>query len=273
MDVYNNLKDILHNVEYVALACDGWTSRSTEAYLTVTCHYVDKSYNLNSAVLSTKPWSNGVNHTSENITEALKDIMKEWNLEHKVSCVVTDNAANMLKACDLIQKRHLPCYAHTLILVVQDNLECVQNVIKKCKDIVTFFKSSTNATEMFKKEQSTSELLQEVPTRWNSTFYMIQRILKTNDAIGRTILKLRKAPQPLSVDDIAVLADIERVLICFDTTKKISGALTELTTEKGKNFFNKLIESVKKRLFPYESRTVTRIGTLLDPRSKKEGFK
>lgn len=34
-----------------------------------------------------------------------------------------------------------------------------------------------------------------------------------------------------------------------------------------------LIERIKKRLFPYEDRTATRLGTLLDPWFKKEGFR
>jgi len=41
---------------------------------------------------------------------------------------------------------------------------------------------------------------QDVYTRWNGIFYIIERILKVNDSIGRAILNLRKAPQPLSGD-------------------------------------------------------------------------
>lgn len=49
--------------------------------------------------------------------------------------------------------------------------------------------------------------------------------------------------------------------------------LPELNSEVGKNFCAGLIESVKKRLFPYETRTVTKISTILDPRFKKEAFR
>lgn len=50
-------------------------------------------------------------------------------------------------------------------------------------------------------------------------------------------------------------------------------SLLELNTEVGKKFCAGLIESVKKRLFPYETRTVTKISTILDPRFKKEAFR
>ena len=38
-------------------------------------------------------------------------------------------------------------------------------------------------------------------------------------------------------------------------------------------FCNGLIESVKKRLFPYETRSNTKLATLLDSRFKKEAFR
>lgn len=79
---------------------------------------------------------------------------------------------------------------------MQDNIENreipqISEIIKKCKEIVSFFKSSCIANEKFKEEQTrlwkgTTEegktaykLLQSVPTRWNSVYYMIQRILLT----------------------------------------------------------------------------------------------
>lgn len=137
----------------------------------------------------------------------------------------------MIKACDILKKRHLSCFGHTLNLAVQENFDIVKSFIKKCKDIVTFFKSSTVAMDTLMKEQNELnekgqgyKLIQEVSTRWNSTYYMIERILKINNAIGRAILKLRKAPSPLSVDEVSVLSDMVKVLSCFEeATKKVSG--------------------------------------------------
>lgn len=93
-----------------------------------------------------------------------------------------------------------------------------------------------------------------------------------------------------------ILKDLIKCLDIFeDATNKVSGAtyvtvsliipitfgiycnLTDLvknlSSEEGKSFGLSLIESVKQRLFPYETRTIPRIATILDPRFKKEGFR
>lgn len=295
------LKEILQGIRWVAITTDCWTSVSTESYISATCHFIDKSFELKTALLSVKHLSD--NHTSQNITNSLSETFTEWNIENKVVCIVTDNASNMIKACELLKKRHLPCFAHSLNLAVQENLklECVANLILKCKGIVAFFKSSTVAMDLFKKEQSALnngqplKLIQEVTTRWNSCYYMIKRLLETEKPLNCTLLKLRKAPTPLGADDISILKDIMNCLECFEeATNKISGgtyvtisliipvsfgiysnlfnSTPNLTTEAGKQFCAGLIESVKKRLFQYESRSVTRISTILDPRFKKEGL-
>ncbi|CAH1106827.1 unnamed protein product [Psylliodes chrysocephalus] len=174
-----------------------WTSLATESYLTVTSHYIDYAWCLKSAVLSTKPL-NEISHTAENLSKALNEIFIEWQIDNKIVCIVTDNAANMIKTCSLLQNRHMPCFAHLINLVVQDSLPCVENVLKKVKSTVTYFKSSYVAMETFKKEQNTNEgsaplkLLQEAPTRWNSSFYMIQRINQTSEALNRALLQLKK---------------------------------------------------------------------------------
>lgn len=54
---------------------------------------------------------------------------------------------------------------------------------------------------------------------------MIKRILQTCGALDRTLLKISKAPQPLVVQEIAVLKEVADVLACFDeATTKVSGA-------------------------------------------------
>lgn len=239
-EVCTQLKIELSQIEYVAITFDAWTSVATESYVTVTCHFVDKDFCLKSAVLSTKPLPE-VNHTAHNLSEALKAIFSEWEINEKITCIVSDNANNMISTCNLLQKRHMPCFAHSLNLVVQDCLPGVSGILKRVKIIVTYFKSSYVAMDTFKKEQNTKEplkLLQEVPTRWNSSFYMIERVIKTNEALNRSLLQLRSAPAPLSLEELTILYDIQKVLSCFEeATKKIQGCLIENNFYIEYNFF------------------------------------
>ncbi|XP_030756558.1 zinc finger BED domain-containing protein 1-like [Sitophilus oryzae] len=295
------LKNILQSTQFVAITTDSWTSLTSESYLTVTCHFITENFTLKSAVLSTKPIENGINHTSENLASALNYVFMEWNIKKKITCIVTDNASNMTKTCDILKVKHLPCYAHTINLVVQDSLALapVKIILNRCKEIVRFIKSSNIATEIFKSEQNTDtplKVIQEVPTRWNSAYQMFKRVLKTNEALNRTLLKVKKAPPPLSIEEITILKEIENLLRPFDeATNKVSGSsyvtisliipltfgiynsLTTLTnqiaTDEGKEMYQKLMDSVEKRLVPYEKRTLTQMGTLLDPTFKQEGFR
>jgi len=276
---FNKLKEVLNDINYVAITTDCWTSVTTESYLSITCHFINTNYELKTTVLSTKSLTK--NHTAQNLADALLKVFEEWNINNKITCIVTDNATNMLKACEILKKKHLSCYAHTLNLVVQDNLnmDCIKCSINKCKEIVRFIKSSSIATETFKQEQKIEsenvtkdsyKLVQEVSTRWNNSLNMTRRILKTKDALNRTLLKLKKAPVPLTADEITILTEIENCLDCFDeATKKVSSSqcitisliipitfgiynhlnnvLSKITSEKGKMFYLGLIESVKKR--------------------------
>jgi len=130
------------------------------------------------------------------------------------------NWLTIIKACELLEKRHLPCYAHCLNLVVQDSLsiKSIQTILTKCKRILTFFRCSTIAYEMFKKAHGVHKpyrLIQQVCTRWNSAF-KIERILLTKEYISPVLLSLSKAPEPLAADDVAVLEDLKDVLASFD---------------------------------------------------------
>lgn len=48
--------------------------------------------------------------------------MNEWQIKDKVTLVVSDNAANMIAAVILTYWHHIPCYAHTLNLVVSNTI-------------------------------------------------------------------------------------------------------------------------------------------------------
>lgn len=71
-----------------------------------------------------------------------------------------------------------------------------------------YFKKSNIATLTLRKEKTDRnpdveplQLIQEVPTRWNSVYYMIKRILKLIDSITAAQRKLPQAPDIISPEE------------------------------------------------------------------------
>ena len=60
--------------ESLAITHDGWTSCATESYDTVTAHYINKDWELRSAVLQTSKVEGC--HTGEHIAERLQGTNK-----------------------------------------------------------------------------------------------------------------------------------------------------------------------------------------------------
>ena len=96
----------------------------------------------------------GERHTQENLKQELIRITKEWKIEDKVELIVTDNAANIVNVVKLAKFKHLPCFAHTLNLVVQKGIQKLKTLRQKVKAIIEHFHRSTVAAEKFASLQS-----------------------------------------------------------------------------------------------------------------------
>jgi hypothetical protein len=285
----------LNDAAYVCLTTDIWTSRTTEGYITVTCHFIGESWQMVSFVLET--FNLCVNHTAENIAAELVRIADEWNITEKVVAIVTDNAANMVVAIRITRWKHIPCFAHTLNLIVQGALSAAKETAdlkKKCKDMVTFFHQSTKASDKLKEVQRQlgvpeAKLIQDVETRWNSTFYMFQRILEQQEAITTTLCLQGRNEMCLSASDKEHLKKAMDVLQPFET------ATTEMSAEKyvsvskiiplarslqritvgsvvSQGIKNELVSQMRNRFVNMEGNVLLTKSTLLDPRFKKMGF-
>ncbi|XP_044317154.1 E3 SUMO-protein ligase ZBED1-like [Drosophila rhopaloa] len=292
------LRGILNSVDHLALTTDLWTSRANEGYITITCHFISNNFKLESAILSTQHLLTPTNHTAANIAETIKSVLDDWAIAQKVVCLVSDNDASMKKACVSLKYKHLPCVAHTINLLVQDILKqpILEEILSKCKTVVSFFKRSSTAYAKFKAAQKTETpygLVQEMPTRWNSVYEMIKRVILTNEYISVVLAVSHNAPSPLSAEEINVLKEISILLApCADATLSVSTntnvsisliipVICELF-HKVNGFDFKTIEGIaaadymkirlRERLFAYETRTIPRIATILDPRFKKQGF-
>ena len=129
-------------------------------------------------------------HTAANICQQLQSITEKWALP-AVTCCVTDNAANMLAGIKEAEWKSLPCFAHTLNLIVQDSIKADSTITllqTKCRAIVSYFHRSVKAAEKLKTVQeklsiTPTKLIQDVITRWNSTYNMFERIVSQHEAI------------------------------------------------------------------------------------------
>jgi len=178
----------METVDAVTLTTDSWTSATTENYLAVTAYYLDRDYTLRSCVLECVKFSE--QHTADNLANELLRVTREWKVENKVVVVVTDNAANIVSAVKKAGFKHLPCFAHTLNLVVQQGVSCIKTLQQKVKAIVEHFHRSSVAAEkltllqfQMHPEKPALKLKNDVVTRWNSTFHMLQRLCEVQEPL------------------------------------------------------------------------------------------
>ncbi|XP_057693511.1 E3 SUMO-protein ligase ZBED1-like [Corythoichthys intestinalis] len=231
-------------------------------------------------------------------------LMSEWGISDKVTCLMTDGAANMGACARELHMRHTICVSHTLNLLVKKALDqCPElfHIRANCRKIVGYFKSSTTAKERLTQMQvqmglPVLKLLQEVETRWNSTYLMLQRIYTLREPVGAALAGLRTDLTPLSAEQYRIIADCLKVLEPFNYAtielseeKKVSGSkvipllsmlhhsleeeeIRQLQTPESTSMVEFLQRQLREKLNQLQSMSIMFLATLLDPRFKKVGF-
>ena len=76
-EVKERVKNQLNLASSVCFTTDIWTSRATQGYMTVTCHFIDELWQMKSFVLET--FHLNTSHTAANIAAELTRIAEEWD--------------------------------------------------------------------------------------------------------------------------------------------------------------------------------------------------
>ncbi|XP_051800523.1 E3 SUMO-protein ligase ZBED1-like [Acanthochromis polyacanthus] len=233
---FEKVKETLRGVNsFLTLTADVWTSRATEAYLGVSFHFLSEDWKMKMFNLSTMPLEE--RHTGANILTWMEQVLAKFDiLPTKIKAVVHDSGSNMVAAMRLLEEKHgwasIRCAGHTLQLVVNTALKetTISRALGAARQLVEHFKRSELASTKLKMKQEQmnvkqNALIQDVSTRWNSTFHMIERLLEQR--------------WPLT----ATLSDPE-------------------VTPRGKHYFDlkpeqwELLEELKQGLAPFETATV-----------------
>lgn len=236
----SDIKDTLKlNKNKIALTADAWTSVSTEAYLGITCHFISDNWELTSLCLTTMPLEE--RHTGPNIAAWIEEAVARFEIPtSKIVAVVHDNGSNIVLAANILQEKHgwvsVRCAGHTLQLVVSRALKQPQitKALGAARCLVEHFKKSELASTKLKakqKQMGTPEhkLIQDVSTRWNSTFYMVTRLLEqrwplTATLSDPTVTQSGKQYLDLKADQWALLEELAKALKAFEcATVYLSG--------------------------------------------------
>ena len=282
----------------VSLTTDIWSCSSNDtSLLSLTAHWIDKSFTKVSAVLHAQALE--MAHTGEYIAERISSMLESWGIpQERVHLVISDNASNMVKAMQEASLAHFGCFAHSLQLVVKDGLlsqRAITDIIAICRSIVGHFHRSSTASHCLTKIQDSlkipkHKLKQDVSTRWNSTLYMFQSIVEQKMALAAycaendSIQQLSTYQLVLIKKCVDILSPIEEV------TRSISARLASIsivipyvrvlirTLEKNdedsgvRTMKGQILHSLRSRFAGIEERKELALATMLDPRFKDKFF-
>ncbi|XP_036342271.1 zinc finger BED domain-containing protein 4-like [Rhagoletis pomonella] len=288
----------------LCMTIDVWTETMNEkSFLGITTHFIEQASitNLNIATRELN-----TNHTAEYISNVFSDILNDWRIPlTKITCTVTDNKANMVAAIrqTLGESKHLPCFAHTINLIVQSsvNIASIQALISKVRNIVKWVKNSVINSDKLRKlqieagvpEGSTKKFIIDIKTRWNSLYYMLEHFLDMFKLASALTLDSTDSPEMLTGQEIEAIKKIVQLLKPFEfVTKEASGQnyvtlskiipmVSCLISEVRKfstsiecviQLQSKLMAECNKRFGLIEYNTYAAFGTILDPRFKNLHF-
>ncbi|QQP36332.1 Uncharacterized protein FKW44_021398, partial [Caligus rogercresseyi] len=297
-ELYNSIAGRVHELLtkdsdplYVSFTTDIWSSNvSPASMLSLTAQW--------RIVLQCQEFKGS--HTAAAISSAFDSMFERWGIDRtKVHAVLSDNARNMAKAMDDSDLRGIRCVAHTLQIAVNEGVlsqHSIVDIVATGRKIVGHFKHSPLAYSRLQTIQEQfgmypKRFQQDVSTRWNSTFYMLQSLLAQKRTLA-TYIADYDLPATFTPYQWVLIENVLSLLAPFEQlTREISSAkasaadvipslaaLTRLLkkdveTDHGvKTMKTALLEALNRRFDQTDTDPMFCIASVLDPRYKDHFF-
>ena len=182
----------------VSLTSDMWTASNNDAFLSLTIHFVDNNWVLKNFLLDIIPFS--IRHTGINMATAIMNVLQEFDLAEKTLALTTDNASSMIGCANYMAEEleldfnnftfaHYRCAAHVLNLAVNQGMEFIDESILKVRSLMSYLRASSTTNAELKVLCDIKNIKYLAPeldikTRWNSTYYMLDKWQKMEPAIN-----------------------------------------------------------------------------------------
>ncbi|XP_061913720.1 zinc finger BED domain-containing protein 4-like [Entelurus aequoreus] len=191
-NVSNHVEKLISDAVSLSFTTDIWSSSVSQvSMLSLTAQWLDEDFAMKKAVLHSQECRGS--HTYDAISSAFEGMFEKWKIpKAKAHVVVRDNARNMAKATMEFGVASLPCMAHTLQLAVNGGAllqRSISEALAVGRRLVGHFKHSPLACSRLEDVQKelhmkAKKLQQDVSTRWNSTFYMMQSLVEQKRALS-----------------------------------------------------------------------------------------
>lgn len=176
-------------------------------------------------------------HTAEHISQTLKEVISDWDIPGtKIVSVVHDNATNMVACTNQLAPintnqdpswgtvQGVRCAGHTLQLCINSTLkkDPVCRTVAAARRLVSHSKKSAKASTALAEKQrglnvAEHKLVQDVATRWNSVYLMLDRLLEQRGTVSAvlkdsTVSKRSDSDLELTTSHWRMAEDIVNVL-------------------------------------------------------------
>ncbi|KAM6896461.1 zinc finger BED domain-containing protein 4 [Lycodopsis pacificus] len=235
-DMYERVKDVVltHLKEaesgVVHFTTSIWVSSQTREYLTLTAHWATYESSVRpqgqdfhcSALLSVSQID--CDHDMHDIPKQLEYLWDSWITSSglKKGFTVTDNTAirNTLEDYGHVT---MQCFGHTIDLIVSEAIKSqrmVQNLLSIARKICERVHRSAKAKEKLAELQRThqlpeNQLIQDVPSKWRTSFFMLERLVEQKKAIDEMSIECNFR-EMISCDQWEVMLSVCNALKPFE---------------------------------------------------------